>query len=215
LSIEDDELLRLSIKKDGIQIPLIVWRRGKRIVILSGSNRLRIASELGLKTVPVIIRQFADQNAAKAFAVCDNLARRQLTTWQRAYLAYQFQQLLAVGAGRKASQKLSPAATNGTNNEMPIRIGAVRSKSSPSSFKDGNSLVIGIEFYCAMANRLSPNYVLAAISTSTARMSLTALNWRWGGIFGRECAADGGAGCVGGKISGNPGGNPNGFGGGI
>ena len=90
----------LSIQKDGIQIPLIAWRHGKRLVVLSGSNRLRIARELGMKTVPVIIRQFADQNAAKAFAVCDNLARRQLTTGQRAYLAYQFQQLLAVGGGR-------------------------------------------------------------------------------------------------------------------
>ncbi len=54
LSSEDYELLRLSIQKDGIQIPLIAWRHGKRLVVLSGSNRLRIARELGMKTVPVI-----------------------------------------------------------------------------------------------------------------------------------------------------------------
>ena len=101
LSSEDYELLRLSIKKDGIQIPLIVWRRGKRLVVLSGSNRLRIARELGIKSVPVIIRQFADQNAAKAFAVCDNLARRQLTTGQRAYLALP---VPAASHGRKGEQ---------------------------------------------------------------------------------------------------------------
>jgi ParB-like chromosome segregation protein Spo0J len=53
LSSEDEEVLRLSIKKDGIQIPLIAWRRGKRLVVLSGSNRLRIARELGMKNVPV------------------------------------------------------------------------------------------------------------------------------------------------------------------
>ncbi len=53
MSSEDEEVLRLSIKKDGIQIPLIAWRRGKRLVVLSGSNRLRIARELGMKNVPV------------------------------------------------------------------------------------------------------------------------------------------------------------------
>ena len=31
LSAEDYEPLRLSIKKDGIQIPLIAWRNGKRL----------------------------------------------------------------------------------------------------------------------------------------------------------------------------------------
>ena len=35
------------------------------------------------------------------FALTDNLARRQLTTGQRAYLAYQFQQILTVGKGHR------------------------------------------------------------------------------------------------------------------
>ena len=38
LSAEDDEALRASIAKSGIQIPLIAWRRGKRLVVLSGSQ---------------------------------------------------------------------------------------------------------------------------------------------------------------------------------
>ena len=101
LADEDYERVRLSIKRDGVQMPLIVWKRGKRLVVLSGANRLRIAKELGLKTVPVIVRDFADTHAAKMFAISDNLARRQMTTGQRAYLAYQYQQLLAVGSGRR------------------------------------------------------------------------------------------------------------------
>ena len=101
LSAEDDEALKSSISKSGIQIPLIVWKRGKGLVVLSGSNRLRIAKELGLTTVPVIVREFADRNAAKMFAVSDNLARRHMTTGQRAYLAYQYQQLLTVGKGHR------------------------------------------------------------------------------------------------------------------
>ena len=101
LSDEDYETLKASIERNGIQIPLIVWRRGKGLVVLSGSNRLRVAKELGLKTVPVIIREFADKHAAKMFAISDNLARRQLTTGQRAYLAYQYRQLLSVGRGSR------------------------------------------------------------------------------------------------------------------
>ena len=101
LSNEDYETLKASIERHGIQIPLIVWQRGKSLVVLSGSNRLRIARELGLKTVPVIIREFADKDAAKMFAISDNLARRQLTTGQRAYLAFQYRQLLTVGRGRR------------------------------------------------------------------------------------------------------------------
>jgi ParB family transcriptional regulator, chromosome partitioning protein len=77
LSDEDYELLRLSIQRDGIQIPLIVWKHGKRLIVLSGPNRLRVARELGLKAVPVIIREYADKNAAKLFAISDNLAWRQ------------------------------------------------------------------------------------------------------------------------------------------
>lgn len=101
LSDEDYETLKASIERNGIQIPLIVWRHGKGLVVLSGSNRLRVAKELGLKTVPVIIREFADKHAAKMFAISDNLARRQLTTGQRAYLAYQYRQLLSVGRGSR------------------------------------------------------------------------------------------------------------------
>ena len=101
LSVEDDETLRTSISKSGIQTPLIVWKRGKGLLVLSGSNRLRVAKELGLRTVPVIVREFADRNAAKMFALSDNLARRHLTTGQRAYLAYQYQQLLTVGKGKR------------------------------------------------------------------------------------------------------------------
>lgn len=58
---------------------------------LSGSNRLRIAKALGLTTVPIIVREFANKDAAKLFAISDNLARRHLTTVRRAYLAYQYQ----------------------------------------------------------------------------------------------------------------------------
>jgi DNA modification methylase len=108
LTDEDNELLKSSIERDGIQIPLIVWRHGKRLIVLSGSNRLRIAKELGLATVPIIVRKFASKEAARLFAISDNLARRHLTTGQRAYLAYQYQQVLTVGKGKRTDLEPLP-----------------------------------------------------------------------------------------------------------
>ena len=58
--------------------------------------------------MPVIIRVFSDENEAKIFAVSDNLSRRHLTTGQRAYLAYEYQQLIAVRAGRRPKGGISP-----------------------------------------------------------------------------------------------------------
>ena len=49
LSDADFAMLRTSIERNGIQIPLIVWRRGTKLIVLSGSNRLRVAKELGLQ----------------------------------------------------------------------------------------------------------------------------------------------------------------------
>ena len=101
LSAEDEKSLRLSITTMGIQIPVVAWARGDRLVVLSGTYRLAIARELGHETVPAIVREFPDEHAAREFMLADNLARRHLTAGQRAWLGYQYQQLLAVGSGRR------------------------------------------------------------------------------------------------------------------
>jgi DNA modification methylase len=99
LSIEDAELLEASIARDGIQIPLIVWEKGK--IVLSGTNRLRIAKARGMKTVPIIARKFAGEEAARIFAISDNLARRHMNTFQKTYLGHQYRELIKVGQGKR------------------------------------------------------------------------------------------------------------------
>jgi len=111
LSEEDYETLRFTIRIHGIQMPLVLWQRGKDLVILAGTNRRQIAKELRLKTVPAIIRTYPDETSAKLFAVTDNLARRQMNAGQRAYLAYQYQQLIGVGAGRPSRSEISSKLT--------------------------------------------------------------------------------------------------------
>ena len=112
LSAEDREALRLSIiEAKGVRIPLVVWKRGDRLVVLSGTNRLEIARDLGHETVPAIVRDFPDELAAREFALTDNLARRHLNAGQRAWLAYQYQRLLTVGAGRRTDLQPSSILT--------------------------------------------------------------------------------------------------------
>src|SRR3990172_8142749 len=45
ISDEDFAALESSIRRDGIQIPLVVWRTGKRNLIVAGCNRFRIAKK--------------------------------------------------------------------------------------------------------------------------------------------------------------------------
>lgn len=49
------QVLKTSIKNDGILVPIMVFENGKGYGIVSGRHRLRAAKELGLKQVPISI----------------------------------------------------------------------------------------------------------------------------------------------------------------
>jgi len=91
ISAEDKQALRESIKRDGIREPLRgYWgkdKSGKRVFfVLSGLNRLEIARELKLATVPVEAVEI-DKKNREAFAEDENLARRQLSIKAKKNLA--------------------------------------------------------------------------------------------------------------------------------
>jgi ParB-like chromosome segregation protein Spo0J len=91
ISAEDREALRESIKRDGIREPLRGYfekdESGKRVFfVLSGLNRLEIARELNLATVPVEAVEI-DKKNREAFAEDENLARRQLSIKAKKNLA--------------------------------------------------------------------------------------------------------------------------------
>jgi len=94
ISAEDRAALRVSIERDGIREPLRgYWHKnesGKRVFrVLSGLNRLEIARELKLATVPVEAVEI-DEKDREAFAIDENRARRQLTTKDKKRLAAWF-----------------------------------------------------------------------------------------------------------------------------
>lgn len=108
-SSDDLDCLKRSIQENGIQTPLVVWKTPEGLVVISGMNRYRIARQLKMEQVPVIIRHFTSVTDAKLFAMSDNLARRHLTTAQKALLALEYQKLITVGQGRRSD--LTPSSS--------------------------------------------------------------------------------------------------------
>lgn len=79
--------LAASIKEHGIIQPLIVTRRGEGFELIAGERRLRSAKLLGLKTVPVIVREEKEQKKLE-IALIENLQREDLNPLETAR-AYQ------------------------------------------------------------------------------------------------------------------------------
>ncbi|MCX6794829.1 MAG: ParB/RepB/Spo0J family partition protein [Candidatus Falkowbacteria bacterium] len=75
-----------SIKQHGIIQPLIVTRKGDKFELIAGERRLRSAKLIGLKEVPVIVREEKDQKKLE-LSLIENLQRENLNPLEiaRAY----------------------------------------------------------------------------------------------------------------------------------
>lgn len=72
------EQLELSIKEHGILEPLLVRSIGNdQYELVAGERRFRAAKDLGLKEVPVVVREFSEQEA-REIALVENLQREDL-----------------------------------------------------------------------------------------------------------------------------------------
>lgn len=66
-----------SIKEHGIIQPIVVRKSGLGYIIVAGERRWRAAKSAGLKTIPVIVRNY-DDLAIKEVALIENLQREDL-----------------------------------------------------------------------------------------------------------------------------------------
>lgn len=82
----DLEDLIASIKEHGILQPLVVTRVGRTYELIVGERRLRASRTLGLKTVPVIVRDANEQQKLE-LALIENIQRQDLNAFEEA-LAY-------------------------------------------------------------------------------------------------------------------------------
>ena len=69
---EEHKSLVASIRKSGIIQPIVARKFDGGYEIIAGERRWRAAQEAGLKNVPVIVREAADQDAA-VFSLIENL----------------------------------------------------------------------------------------------------------------------------------------------
>lgn len=86
---DEDSLLELSesIKQHGIISPILVQNRDDYYEIVAGERRWRAAKMAGLKEVPVIIRDFTEQEIME-IALIENVQREDLNAMEEA-LGYQ------------------------------------------------------------------------------------------------------------------------------
>jgi ParB family chromosome partitioning protein len=80
---EEHNSLVASIRKSGIIQPIVARRFDGGYEIIAGERRWRAAQAAGLKNVPVIIRDAADQDAA-VFSLIENLLRANLNPMEEA-----------------------------------------------------------------------------------------------------------------------------------
>jgi len=81
-----DELCQ-TIKTHGVIQPIVVRQRGGKYEIIAGERRWRAVAKLGMETIPAIVREMNDAQAASV-ALIENLQREGLTALEEA-VAYQ------------------------------------------------------------------------------------------------------------------------------
>lgn len=81
------EELSQSIREKGVIQPLLVRRRGDNYELIAGERRLRAANLLGLKEIPIIVRDVSDQDSLE-LALIENIQREGLNPIEEAH-AYQ------------------------------------------------------------------------------------------------------------------------------
>jgi ParB family chromosome partitioning protein len=75
--------LKASIAEKGIIEPLIVRQRGSRYQIIAGERRYQAASQIGLRELPVVIRE-GDDTEVIELALIENIQRKDLGPFEEA-----------------------------------------------------------------------------------------------------------------------------------
>jgi len=107
------EELAQSIKEKGVIQPLLVRRKGDNYELIAGERRLRAAKSLGVKEIPIIVRDVSDQDSLE-LALIENVQREGLNPIEEAH-AYQHLIDKFQVSQEKISQALGKARVSITN----------------------------------------------------------------------------------------------------
>ena len=83
--------LAASIRESGMVQPILVRRRGERYQIIAGERRFRAAQANGLASVPVTVREVADEHLLE-LALVENIQREELNAIEEAQAFHRLQE---------------------------------------------------------------------------------------------------------------------------
>ena len=102
LSQSEYENLKQSLLQDGCRDAIVTWNG----IILDGHNRYRICEENGIpyKTIEM---SFEDEEHAHLWMVKNQLARRNIKTFQKCEMIYPLEKIISEDAVKRKSQAIS------------------------------------------------------------------------------------------------------------
>ena len=135
--------LMASIAEKGIIEPLIVRQRGPRFQIIAGERRYQAAVQVGLREVPIVIRE-SDDNEVIEIALIENIQRKDLTPFEES-------EALASLASR----------CNYTHEDMARRLG--KSRTSVTESLSLNGIPEDVKNLCRLADISSKSLLLQVV----------------------------------------------------
>jgi ParB family chromosome partitioning protein len=135
--------LMASIAEKGIIEPIIARRRGRRFQIVAGERRYQAAVQVGLRDVPIVIREVDDDEVIE-IALIENLQRKDLTPFEE-------------------SEALQGLATrcNYTHEDMARRLG--KSRTSITESLALNNMPEEVKNLCRLADIHSKSLLLQIV----------------------------------------------------
>src|SRR4051812_5441388 len=146
--------LMASIVEKGIIEPLIVRQRGPRFQIIAGERRYQAAVQVGLREVPIVIRE-SDDSEVIEIALIENIQRKDLTAFEEA-------EALASLASRCSY----------THEDMARRLG--KSRTSVTESLSLNAIPEEVRNLCRLADISSKSLLLQVVRQNTPE-KMTAL----------------------------------------
>jgi ParB family chromosome partitioning protein len=135
--------LMASIAEKGIIEPIIVRQRGRRFQIVAGERRYQAAVQVGLRDVPVVIRE-VDDNEVIEIALIENIQRKDLTPFEEAEALH--------GLATKC---------NYTHEDMARRLG--KSRTSITESLSLNNMPDEVKNLCRLADISSKSLLLQIV----------------------------------------------------
>jgi ParB family transcriptional regulator, chromosome partitioning protein len=141
--------LMASIAEKGIIEPIVARQRGTRFQIVAGERRYQAAVQVGLREIPVVIREVDDTEIIE-IALVENLQRKDLTAFEEA-------------------EALHGLATrcNYTHEDMARRLG--KSRSSITESLSLNGMPEEVKNLCRLADIHSKSLLLQVVRQGDAQ----------------------------------------------